>query len=169
MVDYNINFLNKNERECLETILIPYGLYVMIKELPKRVVGTSKTLIDYIITDHLKAETVETHVSATPFRTSKNKLTDHWATSIISDFQINTNKKVIVKAIFDKKNYREDLFCRDLESSDWSRFYRQNSAENMLSVFSNIFERSLENCVTKEKYLSAMTKTQSIFHNFWPN
>ena len=73
MGDYNINFLNKNERECLETILIPYGLYVMNKELPTRVVGSSKTLIDYIITDHLKAETFETHVSDTPFRTSKKQ------------------------------------------------------------------------------------------------
>ena len=26
MGDFNINFLNKNERECLETIMIPYGL-----------------------------------------------------------------------------------------------------------------------------------------------
>ena len=97
MGDYNENFLNKNERECLETILIPYGPYVMNKELPTRVVGTSKTLIDYIITDHLNAETFETHVSDTPFRTSKNKPIDHRATSIISDFQINTNKNVTVK------------------------------------------------------------------------
>ena len=50
---YDINFLNHNERESLETVLIPYGLYVMNKELPTRVVGTSKTWIDYIITDHL--------------------------------------------------------------------------------------------------------------------
>ena len=110
MGDYSINFLNNNERECLETILIPYGLYVMNKELRNRVVGTSKTLIDYIITDHLKAETFETHVSDTPFRTSKNKPIDHRATSIISDFQIDTNEKVIVKNIFDKKKYRKDLF-----------------------------------------------------------
>ena len=90
MGDCNINFLNKNELECLETFLIPYGLHVMNKELTTRVVGTSKTLIDYIITDHLKAETFETHLSDTPFRTSKNKPIDYRATSNISDFQINT-------------------------------------------------------------------------------
>ena len=124
--------------------MIPYGLYAKNKELPPRVVGTSKTLIDYIITDHLNAETFETHVLDTPFRTSKNKPIDHRATSIISDFQINTNKKDIVKEIFDKKNYRKDLFCRDMESSHWSSFCHQNSAEDMCSVFINIFERSLE-------------------------
>ena len=167
MGDYNINFLNKNERECLETILIPYGLYVMNKKFPTRVVGSSKTLIDYIITDHLKAETFETHVSDTPFRTSKNKPIDHRVTSIISDFQINTNKKVIVKEIFDKKNYRKDLFCRDLESSDWSRFYRQNSAEDMFSVFSNIFERSLEKCVTKRKVFIRNDKSSITIQNSW--
>ena len=79
---YNINFLNYNERECLDTVLIPYGLYVMNKELPTRVVGTSKSLIDYFITDLLKSETFETHVSDTPFRTSKNKPIDHRATIV---------------------------------------------------------------------------------------
>ena len=167
MEDYNINFLNKNERECLETILIPYGLYVMNKELPIRVVGTSKTLIDYIITDHLKAETFETHVSDTPFRTSKNKPIDHRATSIINVFQINTNKKVIFREIFDKKNYRKDLFSRDLESSDWSRFYRQNSAEDMFSVFSNILERSLEKCITKTKVFIRNDKSSITIQNSW--
>ena len=49
MGDYYIIVLNKNEQDCLETILIPYCLYVMHKELPTRVVRTSKTLIDYII------------------------------------------------------------------------------------------------------------------------
>ena len=50
--DYNINFLNNSERECLETILIPYGLI-------------------------------------------EDKPIGHRATSIISDFQMNTNKKII--------------------------------------------------------------------------
>ena len=97
MGDYVINCLNKDELEFLETIMIPYGLNVMNEELPTRVVGTSKTLNDYNFTDHLKAETFETHVSDTPFCTSKNKPIDHRATSIISDFQINTKKKVIGK------------------------------------------------------------------------
>ena len=120
----------------------------MNEELPTRVVGTSKHLIDYIITVHLKAET---YVSDTPFRKSKNKLLGHRATTIFSDFQINTAKKGIGKKIFDKKNYRKNLLCRDLESSDWSKFYRQNSAEYRFSVLSNIFEKPLERSVTKEK------------------
>ena len=57
--------------------MIPYSLYVMNKELPTRVVGKSKTLIDYINADQLKAETFEKHVWDTPFRTSKIEPIDH--------------------------------------------------------------------------------------------
>ena len=52
----NVIFLNKNELECLENFLIPYGLYVMNKELPSGVVRKSKLLINYIFADHLKDE-----------------------------------------------------------------------------------------------------------------
>ena len=69
----------------METILIPYGLYVMNEELPTRGVGTSKYLIDYFITDHLKAETFDAPVLDTPFRTSRNKPIDDLATSTIGD------------------------------------------------------------------------------------
>ena len=133
--------------------MIPYRLYVINKELPTRVVGTSKTLIDYFFTDHLDAEKFETHVSDTPFRTSKNKPIDHRATSINSDIQINTNEIVTVKEICDKKNYRKDLFCRYLESSDWRRFFRQNNAEYMFTVFSNIFDNLLKKVLRKEMCL----------------
>ena len=84
--------------------MIAYGFSVTNKEVPTRLVGTSKTLVDYIITDHLIAETFETHVSDSPYRTTKNKPIDNRAALIIRDFQLNTNRK--------------DLFCRDLESSD---------------------------------------------------
>ena len=53
-------------------------------------------------------------MSDTPFRTSKTKPIDHRATSIFSDIEITTNKKVIVKK-FDKKNYMKDLCCQGSE------------------------------------------------------
>ena len=74
IVENKINVLRKNERECLETLLIPDGRNVMNKEPPTRIVGSSKTLLDYIITDHLNAETFESHVSDSPFRTPKNNI-----------------------------------------------------------------------------------------------
>ena len=69
--------------------------------------------------------------------------------------------------IFDKKNYRKDLFCRDLESSEWSRFYRRNSAEDMFSVFKNIFEKSLAKCVTKRKVFIRNDKSSITIQNSW--
>ena len=99
-------------------------VYVMNKELSTRVVGTSNALIEYINTDPFpNAETLETQVSDSSFRTSKNKLNDNRATSMISYFQMNTEKIVNGKKIFDKKNYMKELSCRDLESSDSSSLY----------------------------------------------
>ena len=66
-------------------------------------------------------------------------------------FRLAQMKKVIVIESFDRKHQMKNLFCRDLESSDWRTFYRQVIAEDMLTVFSNIFEKSLEKCVTKRK------------------
>ena len=53
--DYNLNYFDKRERECLETILTPYGLNVMNNDQRIRVQNPSRTLIDYIITDHVKS------------------------------------------------------------------------------------------------------------------
>ena len=66
----------------------------MNKSGPTRVINQSRTLIDYIITDHLTFETFETFVSDSAFRTSKNKSIDHRATSIVSNLQIE--KRCIV-------------------------------------------------------------------------
>ena len=90
MGEYNINYFDKRERECLETILTPYGLNVMNKDHATRVQNQPRTLIDYIITDHLKSENFETRVSDSVFRTSKNKSIDHRATSVVSNLQIKT-------------------------------------------------------------------------------
>ena len=84
MGDY-INYFDKREWECLETILTPYGLNVMSKDHASRVQNQSKTRIDYIITDLLKSENFETFVSDSVFRTSKNKSIDHRATSVVSN------------------------------------------------------------------------------------
>ena len=80
-------------------------------------------------------------------------------------FKLLQIKRVIGKEVFDKKNYRKDLFCRDLELSNWSRFYRQNSAKDMFSVFSNIFEKPLEKCVTKRKVFIRNDKSSITIQN----
>ena len=93
----------------METILTPYGINVMNKDHPTRVQNQSRTLIDYIITNHLKTETFETYVSDSVFRTSKNKSIDHRATSIVSNLQIEKQCKVTKR--FLKKVIIRDVMC----------------------------------------------------------
>ena len=67
MGDYNIDYLNLKEKECLETILSPYGLQIMNTEQSTRVKGnregkdSGKTLP--------KSKCFETIVLDTPLRT----------------------------------------------------------------------------------------------------
>ena len=147
MGDYNTNYFNKRERECLESILKPYGLNVMDKDHATRVQNQSRTLIDYIITDHLKSENFETFVSDSVFRTSKNKSIDHRATSAVSNLQIEKRCNVTIKEVFDKSIYKRDEFCQEIQRSDWCRFYRQKSAEKMFYVFNNILKIAMRKCV----------------------
>ena len=55
MGDYNIDHLNTREKQDLETVTLPYDLIVSNTDQPTRKKGTSKTSIDYIITDHSNA------------------------------------------------------------------------------------------------------------------
>ena len=151
MGDYNINYFEKRERECLEIILTPYGLDVMNKDPTTRVQNQSRTLIDYIITDHLKSETFETFVSDSVFRTSKNKSIDHRATSVVSNLQIEKRCNVTIKEVFDKSNYKRDEFCQETQRGDWCRFYHQKSAEEMFYVCIDTLKNAMRKCVFKKK------------------
>ena len=51
MGDYNIDYLNWKEKQCLDSVIVPYGLSVINDNQPTRVQGNSSSLIDYIITD----------------------------------------------------------------------------------------------------------------------
>ena len=71
MGDYNIEYPNPKEKECLETILFLYGLQIMNTEQPTRVKGNSQSLIDFINTDLPKSTCFETIVSDTVLKTLK--------------------------------------------------------------------------------------------------
>ena len=95
--DYNIDYLNSNERECLDSIMVPYGLEILNTAIPTRPRGNCQSLIDYIFTDHSKAEDFVTFISDTPFRTTKNKEIDHRATSIVAEIEVKEPPKVFLK------------------------------------------------------------------------
>ena len=50
--DYNLNYFNCNERNLLETLILPYGLLNSNKTLATRETSRTKSLIDYVICEN---------------------------------------------------------------------------------------------------------------------
>ena len=105
MGDYNIDYLNRKERNCLNTILTPYDQHVLNRTEPTRTKGASESLIDYIITDLPNANVFETYISDTLLRSKIMSDVEHTATSVISKLEMKTTRKSIVKEIFGKSTY----------------------------------------------------------------
>ena len=80
--DYNLNYLNEDDKQSLDTILIPYNLDVTNKLTPTH----SKALIDYIITDlSIKDLINKSIIFIPPIKT------DHQATAFITELKLNNN------------------------------------------------------------------------------
>ena len=122
-----------------------------IGSIPTRIGSTSKSLVDYIISDLPTIEGAVTYVSDTPLRTLKKTVVGHRATSAITNIKLKPQARVTIKDIFDKRNYRPELSRNHL--SDWSNFYIQNWVEGMFSAFTDNFENALGKCVQKRNVL----------------
>ena len=120
MGDYNINYLNPTEKQCLDTITVPYGSRRLNTSSP------TSPLIDYIITDLQSTENFETMVCETPLRTRKNTNIDHLATVCITDIRMKSKSKAFLKEIFDKSNYNKDTLCDVIGRSNWRNFHNQS-------------------------------------------
>ena len=151
MGDYNIDYMNEREMQDLETVIIPYGFKINNIDQPTRVRGNSKSLIDYIISDHFQSESFNAYVSDTPLRTANKQQIDHFATSLITNIDCKSTSKVFKKTIFNKQTYQREKFQNILQASDWGYFYSQNCAEGMFSVFVNFLENALEKSISKRK------------------
>ena len=149
MGDYNIVHLNKRERQDLKTVILPYGFKINNTDEPTRVRGNSKSLIDYIITDHFQAETFFAHVSDTPLRTGNKKEIDHSETSLITNTHCKPTCKVFRITLYDKQTYQKNRFQYLLQSSDWGHFYSQICAEGMFSVFVDFVRNALKKSISK--------------------
>lgn len=146
--DYNINYLNLDERQKLDNCLIPYGLDVTNQITPTRVTESSKTLLDYIISE---PGTVHKYiVSDTPFKT------DHLLSLIINNFEIKKTEAVL-KIIRDTKNYNKSKFKDHMATCNWGNLY---CAENIDDMF-NSFEYNFENVLN----LHAPTKNIFVRNN----
>ena len=51
MGDLNIDYLTMTEKECIDTVIVPYILSVCNSSIPTRVTAQKSLLIDYILTD----------------------------------------------------------------------------------------------------------------------
>ena len=169
MGDYNVDYLNEREQNCLDTVILPYGLRIQNTNIPTRVKDDSKTLIDYIIIDLNNSEKFSNIISDTPLRTQKNKLVDHFATTTITDIKIKRHTNVTIKKIFDKTNYSKEFFQHAVAYSDWGNFYNQTCAEGMFTIFVNIIETALKKSVPKKKVFIRNDKSDITFHQKWKN
>ena len=142
MTDYNIDYLNECEQNCLGTVILPYGLRTLNTNVPTRVKENSKTLIDYIITDLHNSENFTNIISDTPLRTLKIKPIDHFATTTKTDHKIKKRTKVTIKEILTGAILTG-------ANSDWSNSYNPNCAEGMFTAFVNIIESALRKSVPK--------------------
>ena len=123
--DYNLDYLNKKEKQSLDTIIIPYGLKITNESIPTRISGNCKSLLDYIITD--LPEYKQSCISDTPLRTIKGKTSDHYATSIITEIKMHKPPKVTLKEIFDKTGYRVEQLRKLISNSNWLVFVLQSN------------------------------------------
>ena len=112
MGDYNINYLDRYERNNLDSVIIPYGLNVCSSETPTRITQSSETHIDYIIAE----DTSKNIVFESNFKS------DHLSSLLITQTKI-TKKKPRKFVTFDKKNYDPTKYTETLRHLPWHHIY----------------------------------------------
>ena len=139
--DYNLNYLNEDDKQSLDTILIPYNLDVTNKFTSTH----SKALIDYIITDlGIKDLTNNSIVFTPPIKT------DHQATAFITELKLNNNVRPIKRKIYDKSNYSNYKFKQKLSAINWRSFYSNNNPEIMLDIFTSNIAETIKECAPQK-------------------
>ena len=139
--DYNLNYLTKDDKQSLDTILIPYNLDVTNKLTPTH----SKALIDYIIADlDIKDLTNNSIVFTPPIKI------DHQATAFITELKLNNNVRSIKPKIYDKSNYSNYMFKQKLSGINWRSFYSNNNPEVMLDIFTSNIADTIKECAPQK-------------------
>ena len=129
--DYNLNYLNKKEKEKLNTIILPYDLHLMISRTATRHKNGSCSLLEYIITENgLRGKYY--YVFDSPIES------DHLAQVLFTDFTLTQKQKPLRKWTFDKRNYDALNFRNSLNYINWSLIYESNDIEEMFSRFESL-------------------------------
>ena len=106
MGDYNINYLNQKEREDLESVILPSGLAAINNDQPIRISNKSGSLMNHIITDHYNFHSFSSFVYDTLFRTSTKRAIYPFATSVISNIELQPSPKAFMKEIYDESHIK---------------------------------------------------------------
>ena len=155
--DYNINFFDQNERNLLETLIIPYGLSSCNTTTPTRIFKKCRSLIDYVISE----EFLCCYIAETILKT------DHYATMAISPKLIENKKSPQIKFIFNKKNYCAKKFNDHLLTMDWRFFYEQTSAATMFDVFCQNIEQAIVKYAPIKKVFIRNDKPKFTLYQNW--
>ena len=104
--DYNLNYFNCNERNFLETPILPYGLLNLYTTLSTRETSRTKSLMDYVIRENFPEK----------FQTPDSILkSDHFATLTLIGEVVKNKKEPIKKNVLIKQNNPKMLFTQMLE------------------------------------------------------
>ena len=139
--DYNLNYLNEDDKQSLDTILIPYNLDVTNKLTPTH----SKALIDYIISDLSIQGLSNNSLKFTP-----PIKTDHQATAFITELKLNNNISLIKRKIIDKSNYSDYKFKQKLSAINWRSFYSNRNPEVMFDIFTSNIADTIKECAPQK-------------------
>ena len=139
--DYNLNYLNEDDTQYLDKILIPYNLDVTNKLTPTH----SKALIDYIITDLSIKDLTNNSIVFTP--PSK---TDHQATAFITELKLNNNARPIKREIYEQSNYSDYKLKQKLSAINWRSFYSNKNPEVMFDIFTSNIADTFKKCAPQK-------------------
>lgn len=125
--DFNINLLVKNTySDQILKVIDQIGMKQLVKS-PTRVTKTSKSLIDYIISNNYIMKVVILY---------NEKISDHETISFsINDKKINDNKYKCVNKIV---NYSKEIFVNNLLNIQWSEGFKLSANQKANFVISNI-------------------------------
>ena len=122
--DYNVNYLNEDDKQSVLTIFVPYNLDVTNKLTPNH----PKALI---ITDlSIKDLTNNSLVFTPPIKT------DHQTTAFITELKMN-NIRPIKRKMYDKSNYSDYKFKQKLSAINWRSLCSNNDPEVMFDIFTS--------------------------------
>ena len=124
--DFNINYRQPNERNKMNTNLVPYGLSVVSKTSTR-----GKNLIDFVVKD-------DEQPYSNVFTFESPIKSDH--KSIAMKTNVTMNKKQPPRRIikFDKSEHCKNLYLQDLKQIDWDVLYTASDAEDMYRIFKKI-------------------------------